>query len=481
MAKYKIVFRSGEESDLEKRPRWELGCPLQVLAVQISRNVETSETYLQIKVRNIAARTVDSIFGFAAITYRDGTEERISLEYLDQEIEHSNTKALNAISIPRRDVTEASVTLSQIDGDGINWLSSSKPTTVPEADTLNLDETAAYERRFRLMDTGFDPDQLSKRVVDKENWWVCSCGQLNLDRAECCECGISKQYLLDLQDERSLEEAGAKRKDAKYRNALELAGNATTPRPLLQAIDLLESISPWKDSEEKIAGYKSLLEAILSKRKAKARKTAVALISAIAAIAAIASLSVFVIAPWAESHQITTNAQSPSKAASPDLSLLESFDRASKGETFKIIKSTEENSYYEDSYSDACNARFSENENKVTFFYSHKVTRQGSSTDASFTTNVTFQYEASETKSGDVMLELRNPTFTEESPAPPTASEGDNYLVVKISKGEIERITGSLPAIGIQDIESFGNVEESVDSRGDIVSELKQRYNEMQE
>lgn len=73
MGNYKVVFRddwSGDSSLL----KWEPGCPAMVTVVQVARNVDTSEAYLQIKIENLSADILNSISGIAMSTMPMGPE-----------------------------------------------------------------------------------------------------------------------------------------------------------------------------------------------------------------------------------------------------------------------------------------------------------------------------------------------------------------------------------------------------------------------
>lgn len=59
MANFKVVFRSDNQG-ADTSPGWEPGCPLLVNAVQVSRNTDTGQCYLQLKLSNISGATVDS-------------------------------------------------------------------------------------------------------------------------------------------------------------------------------------------------------------------------------------------------------------------------------------------------------------------------------------------------------------------------------------------------------------------------------------
>ena len=74
MANFKVVFRSDNQG-ADTSPGWEPGCPLLVNAVQVSRNTDTGQCYLQLKLSNISGATVDSFKLQADVSYVDGANE----------------------------------------------------------------------------------------------------------------------------------------------------------------------------------------------------------------------------------------------------------------------------------------------------------------------------------------------------------------------------------------------------------------------
>ena len=56
MANYKVILRQSVDQDDNF---WEPGCPLIVETLQVSRNTETGEAYLQVKIKNLSAQTID--------------------------------------------------------------------------------------------------------------------------------------------------------------------------------------------------------------------------------------------------------------------------------------------------------------------------------------------------------------------------------------------------------------------------------------
>ena len=81
MANFKVVFRSDNQG-ADTSPGWEPGCPLLVNAVQVSRNTDTGQCYLQLKLSNISGATVDSFKLQADVSYVDGASETLSLIHI---------------------------------------------------------------------------------------------------------------------------------------------------------------------------------------------------------------------------------------------------------------------------------------------------------------------------------------------------------------------------------------------------------------
>ena len=103
MGNYKVVFRddwSGDSSLL----KWEPGCPAMVTVVQVARNVDTSEAYLQIKIENLSADILNSISGIAHVDYADGSRGYVPFSELDLDLPQCEQGALKATALPRGDV-----------------------------------------------------------------------------------------------------------------------------------------------------------------------------------------------------------------------------------------------------------------------------------------------------------------------------------------------------------------------------------------
>lgn len=73
VAERTFVGGSGDPSLM----KWELGCPAMVTVIQVARNVDTSAAYLQIKIENLSADILNSIFGVAHIDDIDGSTDDV--------------------------------------------------------------------------------------------------------------------------------------------------------------------------------------------------------------------------------------------------------------------------------------------------------------------------------------------------------------------------------------------------------------------
>ena len=297
MADYKVVFRADETSSDHAALLWEPPCPAMLAAVQVSRNVQTSEAYLQVKIRNVSEQSIGSVYGTATISYADGSSDIVSIEDLDVDLMPTNQKALKAVPLPRGDVESASVKLTHVGQISSKRESSLGPVTVPQQTPLSLSDKAIDERRRRLEAAGVDSRTYDYSVQDNGDWWVCACGQVNVGRSECCECGSEKAILIDSENEDDLCESSDNWSESVYARANELAQKDSDVAALSEACQLFESISGWKDSADRSSACNERLTK-LKTAAARKRKRIVIIIASIIVVAVIATLlSVYVIIP----------------------------------------------------------------------------------------------------------------------------------------------------------------------------------------
>lgn len=205
MANFKVVFRSDNQG-ADTSPGWEPGCPLLVNAVQVSRNTDTGQCYLQLKLSNISGATVDSFKLQADVSYVDGASETVELNPLDADVQPAKTHRPEPVSLAGSQITNVIVRVLSVSQPEIEWHAEagSEPAPIPVGTELVLDKKATAERAKSLEELYKDSSKYRHAVTLDNTWWVCSCGMPNVDRDRCCRCDLSKDYLVALEDEQSL-------------------------------------------------------------------------------------------------------------------------------------------------------------------------------------------------------------------------------------------------------------------------------------
>lgn len=270
MGNYKVVFRddgSGDSSLL----KWEPGCPAMVTVVQVARNVDTSEAYLQIKIENLSADTLNSISGIAHVDYDDGSRGYVPFSELDLDLPQCEQGALKATELPRGDVESVFIKLLQIDSQQGKWHSTGEPAEAPEREPLLLSEKAMTERGHRQEELHIDSRITGGKAQFHRGWWVCACGCINVGRETCRRCKCHKDLLSDLQDEESLCKSADIRSQNIYDRADSLIARGESVENLKKAKRLFESIPGWKDSVQRVEECSEKL-AVLEPKSAKKRK-----------------------------------------------------------------------------------------------------------------------------------------------------------------------------------------------------------------
>lgn len=225
--KYKVVFRSDLKDGVERGPLWEPGCPLQIVVAQVSRNVETTELYLQLRLRNICARAVNS-YKMTVILCQEGSEEREEIEKLDADIQPGLTYDAPPLLIGSGTVKSLSVTITELTSTGKTWIARRDPSPVPDKQPLELPERllSARKRELDKIDATKTNLVLRGRVQNHIDYWVCACGQANVERTTCCECTFSKEGLRRLESEDALEQIAQSFEEDKQRSTKRRAAAA---------------------------------------------------------------------------------------------------------------------------------------------------------------------------------------------------------------------------------------------------------------
>lgn len=227
---FKVILRDyfGSESSFLK---WEEGCPVIPVAVQVSRNRETSEEHLQLRFRNISAKAVEEFAWEAVVTYADGTTEEIGDRYLDADIAPGGVYGIKPIVLAGVKTSGVEVRILDAESEDDRWDSENCPVSLLPRIELGWGEELLSGRRSLLLQKGVGKERAETRwfcpcggsgmglgrcrfcgkrspleaipvdgkVQEKDRFWICACGQPNVDRDKCWSCGCSKELLLDTE------------------------------------------------------------------------------------------------------------------------------------------------------------------------------------------------------------------------------------------------------------------------------------------
>lgn len=248
MGEYKVVFRIDSETDQDGRGlTWEPGCPLSFVALQVSRDVDSGRAFLQAKVWNISAEQVSSFKGELSCSFKDGSEERFPVEFLDADIASREKYTLKPVELPRGDavfVTGRIVELSTTSGD---WRSSSEPSALPQGRLLDLTEKALRERALQLEQRRCRASVAAApyAVEEHDGWVLCACGQVSVGMERCPSCGLrfleddcgieDEETLASLANERArrIEEDERVRRERKEKTKADAVGLAKRILPVV--------------------------------------------------------------------------------------------------------------------------------------------------------------------------------------------------------------------------------------------------------
>ena len=198
MASYKVIFR-------DEHPEWQPGCPIQVETVQVSRNTETAQCYLQMKIRNVSDSKISRTTLKAVIESPDGKAHEQIIELLDADLEPGSELSPKAAEIPLKDASSVQIAVAEADGASV-WASLA---AVPKAAELHLGEKAAAERAELAREAKVHNHVAKHEEFD--NWWLCSCGAVNVARSCCHACKAPLGDLSNWETESWLEEAANRR------------------------------------------------------------------------------------------------------------------------------------------------------------------------------------------------------------------------------------------------------------------------------
>lgn len=229
MAEYKVAFRSDKKTEGAHALTWEPGCPLEIEAIQVSRDTGTGTAFLQGKLRNISNQVALSFKATVTVEYEDGNTEDVEYNPLDADIAVGASYLLDAKKLNRGNVMNVSGKVESVKlADGA-WMSSVEPKTVPKPSPIGLSDEAVAERYAEVWVSGKNPAfsvheakaAAANHLEKHEGWWLCPCGQVNVGRDKCVTCGASLEALEnpDAEDDEALAKAAKERaeKEAKDR------------------------------------------------------------------------------------------------------------------------------------------------------------------------------------------------------------------------------------------------------------------------
>lgn len=223
MTEYKVIYRSDKKTEGAKVLTWEQGSPIFVEAIQVSRDVEKGDAFLQIKVRNITSQVVLTFKMTVLVRYENGKEQKVDIAPLDADIKPRSEQVLNPIQLERGDVIALEYKVSSVKTDKASWESQSEPAPLPVCPVVDLDEEAMNERKTLLKEYGVqDVSSIQQKGhTETDDWWVCLCGTPNVDTFECSSCGLTKRQIKHLESESQLKESAEKRKERKAQQEIE--------------------------------------------------------------------------------------------------------------------------------------------------------------------------------------------------------------------------------------------------------------------
>lgn len=292
---YKVIFRADAQSN-QHRITWEEKCPIQLSAVQISRDTTTSATFLQVKVKNISNDPIVSIAAALTIEVPDKSDEAMPLEYLDTDIPAGTEKTLKPQRLTHANITSCNLVIRRVDFSNKTWHSTTSPKPLPQRQALSLSPKARAQRAYALS-LGENDEIVNGAVQDHSGWWVCACGQANISRTTCCKCGMVKERLLDTENEQDLLAEYNDRVDDIYEQACDLSKDDASKKELKKASKLFTSIKDEKDSAEKAKDCDERIQSISSAQSRKIRRGIITAMTSVVALGLIIVLGAFVIAP----------------------------------------------------------------------------------------------------------------------------------------------------------------------------------------
>ena len=215
MGEFKVIYRI-DSTDETPDITWEEGCPLLLDALQISRNTDTGEAFLQSRFLNISGQKIDSFKVEFTVCYGDGSEEVLCLNPLDADVFSGMTYSAKPAALSAGDAIAAKAKIESVSLDSERWVSHQPLSKVRKPRVLSLSSTALEERVSELRELGCkDSHKASLYPIERnDGWTLCPCGQVNVGTKRCVSCGLDlSAYSSELEDLKTLSQKGADRKE----------------------------------------------------------------------------------------------------------------------------------------------------------------------------------------------------------------------------------------------------------------------------
>lgn len=215
MSGFKVVYRIDPTDDTPEIT-WEEGCPLLLDALQIARNTDTGEAYVQTRFLNISGEKINSFKVTITVVYGDGSEENLCLNPLDADIFSGMTYSARPVVLSAGDAIAARVKVEIVCRDSGQWVSHLPLSKVRKPCALSLSSTALEERVRELRELGCkDSRKASLYSIERnDGWTLCPCGQVNVGTKHCVSCGLDlSTYSSALEDLKTLSQKGTDRKE----------------------------------------------------------------------------------------------------------------------------------------------------------------------------------------------------------------------------------------------------------------------------
>lgn len=283
MNEYKVIYRNDNLG-------WQEMCPIVIEAVQISRNVNTAQCYLQTKVRNITNEIV-SQFALKASIFKDGDREDVAIECLDADILAGEEYIPKAFPIKTKEVDSLLIAVARA-----NKTEKFKDArAIKEPEELTLSDKAFVERKIELQELKIDSIYSRKHELH-DGWWQCGCGSVNIGRHFCHQCGAPLSQLDALENNDELE---CRAKNRILENAKNAIGSIDEVR-LTEAKKAVESLGDHNEAASLAKTFEDEINKIQESKRARKKKAAnIGIAAAIAGALVIAgvALNSFVLEP----------------------------------------------------------------------------------------------------------------------------------------------------------------------------------------